>query len=310
MSTCSKLISSGIRRIVVDAKEPALVHDLIKSLHEDLSGMEVVVLDSAEEFASSALSHGMFDSSGRVLVLWDLNAENFQYVVQAMRSDTSDTLIAIQRKAIPKTRAYTQMMGDCETLSIQPLDERACVGYAGFVLKSLGCSYDTEVPSKIAQAKGKDVGAIRSEARKLSFLGRKIDNDTCAQLLGGGKGTKAFDLVEAVLRRRWGPALEMASTSEVSEMISFLHLMQSQVQKLYLALIHKESGMSNDDIATVISVPPFIARTKILPVATQLGKGRVLKLMDLISAADIQARVSRLPKRELFEVLVIKLMRV
>lgn len=310
MSTCSKMIEAGSRRILVDAKEPALVPDLLDSLRAELPSMPLSIHDDPEEFASAAVGSSLFDDARKVVVLWELDADSLGSASQALSSKSDHALLFVQRKSVPKSRPYTRLRADCDLLTLEAFDERGCRAYAAHQLKKMGCEFDADVPEAIVERHGTDLAAIRSESRKLSFMGCRIDREACRRAMVAPKGAKLYDLVDSVLRRRWGPSLAMASTMDTGELVSLVHLMQAQARRLYLCSLHKDAGMSNEDIAGMIGLPPYVVRTKIAPVATQLGRGRILRLMDLLAAADVSARVSKLPKRELLEATVARLMRI
>ena len=309
MSTCSKMIEGGKRHILVDAKEPALVPDLIETLRSELPDMPLTTYDDGDDFSSAAVGTDLFASGDRILVLWNLDEDNVDAAYQSLSSGSEDVLLFVQRKSVSKSRTYTKLKADCEILTLEPFDDRGCTAYAAHLLKKMGCEYDAEIPSLIVERCGRDLGAIRSEARKLSFLGVRVSREACVSAIGGASA-KMFDLVDSVLRRRWGPSLSLASSMDVKELIPFIHLMQSQSRRLYLCSLHRDAGMTPDEVASVVGLPPFIVKTKMIPVAIQLGRPRILKLMDLLASADVSSRVSRLPKRELFEAIVARLMRI
>jgi len=310
VSTCSKMIEAGSRRILVDAKEPALVSDLLDSLREELPSMPLSVHDDPVGFASAAVGTSLFDDDRKILVLWELDADGLAAASQALSSASGHVLLFVQRRSIPKSRQYTRLRADCELLTLEGFDERGCRAYAAHQLRKAGCEFDADVPEAVVERHGTDLAAIRSECRKLSFLGRRLDRPSCLSAMVAPRGAKLYDLVDSVLRRRWGPSLSMSSTMDTGELVSLVHLMQAQARRLYLCSLHKDAGMSNEDVAGLLGLPPYIVRTKIAPVAAQLGRGRILRLMDLLSAADVSSRVSRLPRRELLEATVARLMRI
>jgi DNA polymerase III delta subunit len=310
MSTCGKMIASGKGKILVDAREPSLVPDLIDSLRSEFPSAKVLVYDDVVEFSSAAMTGDMFSAEGqRILVLWDLNEENLKSIESVMDLDTKDALIAIQRKSIPKSRPYTQLRSQWELLTLEPLDEKACEGYVSAALKRRGCQHSSEVPAIIVGRRGKDLAALRYEVKKLSMLGRPIDKDTAARVVCGKPEVRMFDFSDAILRKRWAQSCSMASSATEGDLIGLLHVVQSQCMKLYKAASLKEQGMAPEDVATMLEVPPYIAKTKIIPLATQMGRNRILRMLDTVHAADILARTSRLPKRMLMETVVLKLLR-
>lgn len=309
MSTCGKMIAAGKHRILVDAKEPSLVPDLLDSLKEEFPGHALSVHDDAVEFSSAALGGGMFSDRSRILVLWNFDEDGLKELEQVMGYDGQDTIVAVQRKSIPKSRLYTRMKADWEIVTLEPLDDRSCEAYVASALKKRGCQHAPEVPSMVIERVGRDLPALRSEAKKLAMLGRTVDKETAARVVRGHADVRVFDFADAILRRRWGQACSMAATAPEGDLIGLLHVVQSQCLKLYKAATLKDQGMAPEDVASMIEVPPYIAKTKIIPLATQMGRQRILKMLDAVHVADAAARTSRLPKRTLMESVVVKLLR-
>jgi len=309
MSTCGKMILSGKRRILVEAKEESLVPDLIESLRQEFPDVSLDIHDSAESFASASMTHDMFSGGWRIIVMWDLTDECVSQLDQIVGSETEDALIYIKRKAVSKTKLYTQLRTECEILTLEPLDEKACASYVGSLLKRFGCEYHQEVPSSIVSLVGKDLPALMCEAKKLSFLGKVLLKADVERVVRGRGSVKVFDFADAILRKRWVPACSMASSAAESDLIGLLHVIQTQCLKMYKAAMYKEQGMSSSDIATMLDVPAYVASTKIIPLASQLGRQRILRLLDLVNTADETARLSKLPKRLVMESLVIKMLK-
>jgi len=304
------MISAGKRRFLVDAREPSLVPDLVDSLRSEFPAWALSVHEDAMSFASAAMTGDMFsDGSPRILVLWDLSEESVKSLEPLLGAKTDDVLVAVQRKSLPKGRLYTRIRSEWESLTLEPLDDRACEAYAAAALKKCGCQFTAEVPGLLVERKGRDLASLRKEARKLSLLGRPVDRDTASRLVRGKPEATVFDLSDAVLRRRWSQSFSMAAALPEGDIIGFLHALQTQCMRLYKAASLKEQGMAPDDVASMLEVPPYIARTKIVPLATQMGRQRILRMLDAVHAADETARISRLPRRILLDALVVKLLR-
>jgi len=310
VSTCSKLITSGKRRILVDAKEPSLVPDLLDSLRQEFPGVSVDVYDSAITFASVAMTTDMFSSGGwRILVLWDLVEDDLQHCEQVIGSSGDDALIFIQRKSISKSRLYTSLKAECEILTLEPFDEKTCQSYFAAILKRRGCDYSLDVPEAVINRVGKDVSALKCEAKKLSMFGRPISKADVDRVVRSRTDIRVFDFADAILRKRWSQSCSMALEASEGDLIGLMRVMQTQCLKLYKAAMFKEQGMAPDDVASMLEVPLFVARTKIIPLANQLGKQRILRILDVVNSADELARLSKLPKRLVLESLVIKMLK-
>jgi DNA polymerase III delta subunit len=304
------MIASGKRRFLVDAKEPSLVPDLLDSLRQEFPGCRLSIHEDPLSFSSASMAGDMFLGDGmKITVLWDLSEESMKSLESILDFTSDDVLMVVQRKSIPKGRLYTRMKAEWEVITLEPLDDRACEAYAAAALKKIGCKFSPEVPSVITDRRGRDLPAIRNEVKKFSLLGKPIDKDTAAKLVCGKESVKVFDLADAVLRRRWSQSCALAATLPENDLIGFLHAVQTQCTKLYKAASLKEQGMAPDDIASMLEVPAYIAKTKIVPLALQMGRNRILKMIDAVHAADVTARTSRIPKRLLMESVVIKLLK-
>jgi DNA polymerase III delta subunit len=144
----------------------------------------------------------------------------------------------------------------------------------------------------------------------LTLLGKRVDKDIVERVVRGRAEVRVFDFADAILRKRWAQACAMASTAPEGDLIGLLHIIQNQCQKLYKAALLKEQGMVPDDVASMLDVPVYVAKTKIMPLASQMGRQKVLKMLDAVHASDVLARTSRIPKRMLMESVVIKLLKV
>lgn len=310
MSTCGRMISSGKKRILVDAKEPSLVPDLIDTLKGEFPGVDVVVCDTATNFMSATMSGNLFSEGGwRIIVLWDLIDDELDSIEPVLSTISEDAYLFIQRKSIPKGRVYTRLKAVCELLTLEPFDDKACEAYVSSLLKKRGCDYTSEVPRDLVEKLGRDLPALKCESKKLSLLGKRIDKDVVARVVKNRSDIRVFDFADAILRKRWLQSCAMASVAPEGDLIGLLHIIQTQCQKLYKAAMLKEQGMAPDDVATMLDVSPYIAKTKIIPLASQMGRQRVLKMLDAVHAADVTARVSKLPKRIVMESVVIKLLK-
>ena len=311
MSTCGKMISSGKRRIIIDAKEPSLVPDLIDTLREEFKDVPVFVYDTAEEFASTALTSDMFSKAGwRIIVLWDMVEDGMVALEPLLGSSSDDALLFVQRKSIPKGRVFTRLKAVCESLTLEPFDDRACEFYVASILKKRGCDFAADVPSVVVERIGHDLPALKAESKKLSLLSKRVDKDVVERTVRGRVNVHVFNFADAILRKRWVQSCSMASSAKEGDLIGLLHIIQAQCQKLYKASTLKEQGMALDDVATMLDVSPYVAKTKIMPLAAQMGRQRVLKMLDTVHSSDVFARTSRLPKRVLMESIVLKLLKV
>lgn len=293
----------------MDAKEPSLVPDLLDTLRAEFPGVPLAIYDSAASFASATMTMDMFSSGWRILVLWSLDEEGLKDLGQIVGFPTDDALLYVQRRSVPKSKAYTTLKAECEVLTLEPFDERSCVSYVAALFKKRGCECGPDVPEAVVSKVGADLPALKCEVKKLSLLCRRPTKADVDRVVRGRSDIRVFDFADAILRHRWMKACTMAAVAPEGDLIGLLHIIQMQCQKLYKAVMLKSQGMAPEDVASMLEVPAYVAKTRIIPLANQMGRQRILRMLDVVHAADERARLSRVPKRELMESLVIRLLR-
>lgn len=310
MSTCGRLIAEGKRLILVDAKDPSMVPYLLDCLRDEFGDGSVMVYDDASDLCSAVITPVVFQHVGlRVLFLWDLTEDSLGLLESLDGMCRDDAVVLVQRRSIPKSGAYTRLVSMCETLALETPDVKACESYVSSMLKGAGCRFTDDVPSLLVSEIGRNLPSLAMAVKKISLLGRDADGGVVRRLVRGGGDFAIFNLVDAVLRKRWRQSLVMASSVPEGDLVGFLHAMQSQCLKLYKAADLRKQGIDRDSVATMLDVPPYVAKMKIIPLAEHLGRGGALRMLDAVHAADERARISRLPKRVLFESLVVYLLK-
>lgn len=261
--------------------------------------------DMEEEALSYIYSDNLFGR--RIIVLHDfskMKAEKFNDILDT----TDDIIIMVLPDKTPSGKAITKTISivnkiECKKMrefgNDYPLWISSKVSEAGYTLDS-GC--DELVYSLV----GPNMHKISSELRKLFlFKGddtRIIESDIISVVSASAYST-SFELLENLLKRNISGAIaSLESWSRghdgFSELIGFL---AHYIEKMYRIVLLRRSGMSPDDIASVIGLPKFILKTKYLPKAQSLGSRFIAECLNRVRDLDLSIRTFRGDKRLLLE---------
>jgi len=312
MNINKKQIESAKRKVLLKAKEPFLVIAFIDKINSLYPDHEFFMCYTFSDFYNCFNRGSLFNTSDAVLVLWDFTKEDIVLVEQLIKIETDDIIILVQRQILPKNKAYTQVTTECSVIKLDQLSEKACTPWLKNYMKDEELSFDSDVPGYLVQNLGKDLYTLTNEVKKLKYAssGKRISVDLSRQVLTTSRDAKYFEFMEMFYKRRFSGVLKEFRKVAIYSYTKLLYFMISQIERVYKVAIYKEQNFSREEIADLLGVPVFIAKTKILPVLSSYSKTKLLMVLDLFNELDFKLRSSKLPKNLLFESYLIKAMKI
>lgn len=156
--------------------------------------------------------------------------------------------------------------------------------------RTLGTDLSPDIARYLVSYAGKDQWRLRSELEKLCLADKPITQEVIQDIVEPYPEATAFELLDSAFRHDSATVDRLVTLlSGREDPYQFFGLLSSQVLAL-LALTTGE-GKRPADIARDLGLHPFVI-SKLAPIAKQLGRPRVEKLVDNLAYCDIRIKTS------------------
>jgi DNA polymerase III delta subunit len=254
----------------------------------------------------------LFRDEKRILVLAEMDKDHLSQIEEIIEKGIHEIIILVELSTLPRNKSYTRIKAACTFIELKDLSEGECAVAVRKWLTASGAKFQDEIPSYIVGRKGTNIALLRGEVKKLLLLAgnKEIDQELCDRVLIEDKEVQFFLLAEHFFKKRVSEVLKEVSKVDEYSYVKLLHFLIGQVERLYKVAVYREQGMKAEEISNMLRVPPFIVKTKVLPLLAFNGKMKLLAMLDLFNKLDVELRSSKYPKETVFEAYLLKAMRV
>lgn len=294
-------------RFIISSKEPLLISEYINNLRDKNPGYGYQMCGDFDSFSEIYHRGGIFDSEPIILCLWELTADLVKQLLPLISSPTEDILVFIQRKILPRNKAYTYFRAECQPVELNPLNLKECVRWTRSQMRKSGLSYDSKVAEMLVEKKSADMYGILSEIRKLQIVyGDRQVTGSAVRYISDSSEARVFSFIEHYFHKRLKKALYEFDKFSEDYYVKLIHMVIKHIEKLYKIAEHRSQGKSPEDVSDIMGLNKFILKTKYYTVLSIFNKTRLLKMIDLFNELDYMLRLSPLPKKLLFESYLLK----
>ena len=291
-----------------------LIDSFIEKLKRDHPGYNLISCDNADRFISSVTEVSIFNESKNIVVLRSLDPDSLDAISAIINYETEDIWVILQKKKIPRTKAFTFIKGACQFVELKELDESKCAVWVRKWLVDLKLVFSEDIPSYIVSRVGTDISRLNNEVKKVAayYAGsedRVLTQMKCNEFFSEDTEARFFVIIENFFRKRVKEVFEEIGRVDEYSLVKLLHMMIGQAEKIYKVAIYKDQKMSAEDIGELLSVPKFVVTTKFFSFLTYYNKTKLIMLMDLFNELDAQLRLTKHSKSLLFECYLIKAMK-
>jgi DNA polymerase III delta subunit len=291
-----------------------LIDNFIEKVKVEYPKHVIVYCASTEEFIEHATVSNIFNDDNKIIVLKDLDPDSLDPISAIMHSDTSDVWVFVLKQKVPKVKAYTVIKGACKYFAPKELDEAQCAVWVRKWLEDLKLIFSEDIPSYIVSRVGVNISKLHNEIKKVAAYysdskDRVLTQIGCNEFFAEDAEAGYFEIVENFFRKRVKEVFEGVDKVDEYSLVKLLYMLIGQTEKIYKVAIYREQKMSPDDISAMLSVPKFIVTTKFFSYLSFYNKTKLMMLLDLFNDLDTQLRLTKLPKKLLFDSYLLKAMK-
>jgi len=296
-------------KILVQSKDTALVSEYISSVCKKLPDYDYRQIYTIDDFSDNFLRSDLFDRKKSIISI-TLDNSISPSLINFLCVDTDDVLIFLDKGDVTKNKAYNTIKAECKVIKIDKLTVKECISWVTSYLTNNGYKFDMEVPDVLSYMKDGSLDAIKNEITKLDLCyGKYIKKEYIKKLTTPMGETKYFSVGENFSHKKIKETLKEFSEIPEQSYIGLLHYLINHLDKLYKVSIYKEQKMSVEEISDIISIPKFIVKMKFFTAIAAYGKIKIMKMLELLNDLDLQLRLTKHSKKELFEYYLLRCMR-
>jgi DNA polymerase-3 subunit delta len=256
-----KLVDALARRVV-----PPESRDFNQ---ETVYGSEI----DANRLVSMARAYPMMAQHRLVIAkqLHRMRKDQFEQLVGYLTDPVPSTVLVLvynsRRPPDKRTKFGKTVMNQARVFEAKPLYENQVPGWIQQHLKEQGVTIDQQASALIAAALGTNLGLIESELNKILLYMKTqnlahIDQELVFQLINIDKDFNVFELLDRIGQRNRGEAELIIAQMMKNPKDNPPILLLSQLFNYFcrLALCHEARAHSEQAIAKVLGLNPFIAR--------------------------------------------------
>lgn len=313
MNVNKKLIESGKTKFLIKASDQFIITNFLNEFSILYPEYKKIECFDTEKFINVANEINLFDDSKHVIVLSELIPDSLDPIYSIINNYTDDIWVLIQRGTLPRNKSFTNIKSACNYISFKDLTDDECASWVRTWLEEINISFSEDIPQYIVSRIGTDPTMLRNEVKKLKFYyndkkEKNITKENCDKFFPDNIEVQFFDIINNLLKKRVKEVIIGIKKIDEYSYIKFLHLLISQVRKIYQVAIYKEQRMSEEDIATMMSLPKFIIKIKMIGVLSVYNKVKLMQLLDLLNTLDVELRQTKFPKELIFHSYLLKAM--
>jgi len=267
---------------------------------------------------------GTFDESLRVVLLDEANKIKGDkhlkaYIQEKDERDVTTILVAIVRSdKLPEVWSQAGKKGRIiEKPKLKTWDRNnEVVKWISEEAKRLGIRLAKNVDETLFTYVGHDLGRLAGELQKLELLvgrGNEASIEQLRLVLAPSPSAEAWQVGEAVADKDFRKAMNLLSTLYKSEgdeaNVPVAYALMKQVEKLMVARYMLDAKMSEDEMASALSMHPFRFKNTLLPMVRKHTMPDLVRHMRSLCALDSGVKGSTRSKRTLVELSVLSIAR-
>jgi len=296
-------------KILLKTKDGFQIDSFLSKMERENKGYLCRRYYSPEDLLDKVTTGSIFDDDKEISVLMDLDSEGVKSIGASIPYMMESPVVLVQRKSIPKTKAYTNITVDFEVKKLESIKPSDCVRWVSATLRNRGVNFKKGVPERIVDAVGNDQYAILNEIDKLCTIAKDMDFDSeniDTYLSYSVKGNY-FSFIDNLTHLRVKETMEDFNNIDPHSYYKFIGFIISQLERFYKISIYRSQNYTPEEIADIIGIPVFILKTKILTLYSFFPKVKLLKAIDLFLDLSIKLRSSRYSSKLLFESYLLKI---
>ena len=200
-------------------------------------------------------------------------------------------LVLVEPKPDKRMTTYKTLIKTAKVMEFHPWSDRDSTLAEKWVTaesKTMGIDMDKVSVQFLVRYVGVDQWALYHALEKLASVD-SVSVEVIKNIVEPNPTENVFNLFETALRGDVNELREMLSTLELSQDVYQLFaLLSSQVFQL-AAVAH---AAKTDNVAKDFAIHPFVV-SKLTPIAKNLGKSGVAKIVTIFAAADDDLKLSR-----------------
>jgi DNA polymerase III delta subunit len=127
---------------------------------------------------------------------------------------------------------------------------------------------------------------------------KSITADDIEKVVSFSAAGSTYEILELLLKRDVVKVLKvldlyLKNSDDIEGLLFFLG---HYFEKLYRMILMNSSGISADGIASILSMSPFLVKSKYLPRALSLGKERLAQCLANVVELEVGLRISSIKK--------------
>jgi DNA polymerase III delta subunit len=295
-------------RFILKTKDDFQVDSFLYKLEKDYPKYSCKRYYDAEELVDKVSSGSLFEDDKEIAVLMALDAPGVKALNGLDFSFEGDPIVLIQRKSIPKTKAYTHLTVDFDVKKLDSLKAADCVRWVSATLKSREIKYSKNVPDTMVSIIGNNQYSLLNEINKLSLLASNLslDDSNIESYLATSSNADYFSFMDHLTHKRVSEALAEFDKVDPKTYVKLIGFIVSQLEKFYKISIYRAQSYTPEEIADLVGIPPFILKTKIFTVYSFMPKVKLLKALDIFLELSYKLRSIKYNKKLIFESYLLK----
>lgn len=296
-------------RVLITSPDRVITREYCKAISEALGGMNIVWVDDVADLLDAARGDILWASD--VVLVHVLHQDELKDLMGLTTAAPGGAVVLLEEETLTHEKNYKNLRGICIPCVIEDPTPEQCVTWLKRKLSAKGIVCHGRVVEEMVARRGPDLSCLERDMHKLILMskGSGLSVPLVHRTVPVSAEMGAFELAEAVLKRRVPEALAFSKRVADAGMVHAVHTVITQARRMCRALSLREQGLSDDDAAVEMGVPKFIYKTKMCAPAAAFGYSKLVKGLDILAGLDKELRTSRFPKREIFELGLLRVMR-
>lgn len=296
-------------RVMITSPDRVVTREYCKAISEALGNLEIVWVDDVADLLDAARGGGLWASDA--VLVHVLHQEELKDLMGLSTAAPGGAVVLLEEETLTHEKNYKNLRGICIPCVIDDPTPEQCSVWLKRKFSAKGIVCHGPVVEEMVSRRGPDLSCLERDMHKLILMskGAGINVPLVHRTIPVSADIGAFELAEAVLRRRVPEALIFSKRVSDSGMVHAVHTVITQARRMCRALSLREQGLSDEDAAGEMGVPKFIYKTKMCAPAAAFGYSKLVKGLEILAGLDKELRTSKFPKREIFEMGLLKVMR-
>lgn len=284
-----------VGKYILLGDEPFLKDRFVRLVRAVIPDTFVFRPDQLADVLSTMSTGDLFGGGRRAVVLVDFDKMKSP-LLASLAEECPDTLVFLpSEKADMRTRALSTIAAVCKPIQCDKFKDYTNE-YPSWIMSCIREEKRTaseEVCALIYHRVGANMFSLASELEKLFLVcPQEIATTDVVRYVSPTARATAFDVLDDLLRKDVKSALgrfsSYATGSDGPE--DFVRFLAMYLEKMFRMLLLREQKFEADDIADIVGIPRYLAKTRYLPRAQGLGKSWFVDKLDRMVALQADLR--------------------